>query len=569
MKMIRKRFLSYLMAVAMIFSVGSCDLLELDINTDPNNPSTASLSLLLTNAQVNLASTFAGGLNNMAHGFMGITSSTDDFDMTNNTWNGTWNGLYSGPLTDLERLIEAAEAQGNNPRYLGIGRVLKAYYFSLMVDLWGDVPYSEAFKGSAGIKEPKYDTDSEIYADLLNLIDQAIANFAESSAITVVGDVMYSGSIPAWNRAAHSLKLKLLIQTRRVNPTAAADIQAVITADSYIKTAAQDFQFRFSRLQNPDNRHPWYQNGYAGGEAGFSYFGHQYMFEMLNNRDPRTPYYFKRQTTQVLDPADPSEKQTIPCSQRDDCIYSYFVANPTITNAIFGVNPDGLTSSQRSFLAGWFGRDRSDPSGIPNDNPLRTTVGAYPAAGLFDDVAELGGNNKGSGDGIFPMITSWMVKFYLAEAMITLGVTVPAETQTSLLQKALTEQLAKVVSVGTAADPAGVAAGGPWPITYKTSAAFVAEVVAGYPAAGNENQKLQYLMKQAWFANFGNGFEIYNAFRRTGFPNDIQSPLQIPRQFALRLPYAQDELNLNRKTPTVVYDSPADAIFWDVIKFQF
>ncbi|MBX2957685.1 MAG: SusD/RagB family nutrient-binding outer membrane lipoprotein [Cyclobacteriaceae bacterium] len=569
MKMIRKRFLSYLMAVAMIFSVGSCDLLELDINTDPNNPSTASLSLLLTNSQVNLAATFAGGLNNMAHGFMGITSSTDDFDMTNNTWNGTWNGLYSGPLTDLERLIEAAEAQGNNPRYLGIGRVLKAYYFSLMVDLWGDVPYSEAFKGGSGIKEPKYDVDSEIYADLLNLVDLAIDNFAESSAITVVGDVMYGGSIAAWNRAAHSLKLKLLIQTRRVNPTAAADIQAVITADSYIKTAAQDFQFRFSRLQNPDNRHPWYQDGYAGGEAAFSYFGHQYMFEMLNNRDPRTPYYFKRQTATVLDPADPSDKQTIPCSQRDDCIYSYFVANPTITNAIFGVNPDGLTSSQRSFLAGWFGRDRSDPSGIPNDNPLRTTVGAYPAAGLFDDVAELGGNNKGSGDGIFPMITSWMVKFYLAEAMITLSVTVPGETQTTLLQKALTEQIAKVVSVGTSADPAGVAAGGPWPVTYKTSAAFVTEVVAGYPAAGNESQKLQYLMKQAWFANFGNGFEIYNAFRRTGFPNDIQSPLQIPRQFALRLPYAQDELNLNSKTPAVVYDSPADAIFWDVIKFQF
>lgn len=568
--MLRKKILNYFLATMMIFSVGSCDLLELDINTDPNNPSQASLNLLLAHAQYSLAATFAGGLNNTAHGFMGITTSFDDFDMTNGSWNGTWNGLYSGALNDLERLIVAAEAQGNNPRYLGIGRVLKAYYFSLMVDLWGDVPYFDAFKGDQGIKQPDYDDDQEIYADLLSLVDQAIANFAESSAITVTGDVMYNGSIPAWNRAAHSLKLKLLIQTRRVNPTtAAADIQAVITANSYIKTAAEDFQFRFSRLQNPDNRHPWYQSGYAGGEAAFSYFGHQYMFEMLNSRDPRTPYYFKRQTTTVLDPQDPTDKQTIPCSQRDDCIYSYFVANPTITNALFGVNPDALTSSQRSFLAGWFGRDRSDPSGIPNDNPLRTTVGAYPAAGLFDDVAELGGGNKGSGDGLFPMITSWMVKFYLAEAIITLGVNVPGETDVTLLQKALTEQIAKVQALGLSADPTGVAAGGSWPITYKTPATFVTDVVAAYPVAGNENQKLQYLMKQAWFANFGNGFEIYNAFRRTGFPNDIQEPLQRPRQFALRLPYAQDELNLNTNTPDIVFDDPEDALFWDVIKFQF
>lgn len=568
--MIRKKALNYFLSVVMVFSVGSCDMLELDINTDPNNPSEASLNLLLTHAQYSLAATFAGGLNNAAHGFMGITTSFDDFDMTNGSWNGTWNGLYSGALNDLERLIVAAEAQGNNPRYLGIGRVLKAYYFSLMVDLWGDIPYSQAFKGDQGIKQPAYDDDEEIYADLLELVDLAIANFAESSAISVTGDVMYGGSIAAWNRAAHSLKLKLLIQTRTVSATAAADIQAVIDDDSYIKTAAQDFQFRFSRLQNPDNRHPWYQSGYAGGEAAFSYFGHQYMFEMLRNGDPRTPYYFKRQTDDVLDPNDPTDKQTIPCSQRDDCIYSYFVANPTITNALFGVNPDGLTADQREFLAGWFGRDRSDPSGIPNDNPLRTTVGAYPAGGLFDDVNELGGGNKGTGDGIFPMITSWMVKFYLIEAMITLGVTVDGETEASLLEDALTEQMAKVQSLGSAVDAAGVAAGeaNGWPIEYQDPEDFIDDIVADYPAAG-EPQKLQYLMKQAWFANFGNGFEIYNAFRRTGFPNDIQEPLQRPRQFALRLPYAQDELNLNNQTPVVVYDSPTDAVFWDVIKFQF
>src|SRR5687767_1153856 len=133
MKKIYKRGISYLLSILLLFSVSSCDLFDLDVNTDPNNPVQASLNLLLTNAMLDGASTFAGNLNDAAHGFTGITTNTDDFNMTNASWNATWNFLYSGPLNDLERLIVAAETQGNNPHYLGMAQVMKAYYFSLMV----------------------------------------------------------------------------------------------------------------------------------------------------------------------------------------------------------------------------------------------------------------------------------------------------------------------------------------------------------------------------------------------------------------------------------------------------
>jgi hypothetical protein len=581
MKMTKIKGMGFALAALLMLSVSSCSLFELDVNTDPNNPAQASLELLLTNVELNASATFAGGLNDMASGFMAQSTSTDDFNMNNSTWNGTWNYLYSNPLNDLERIIVAAEAAGNNPHYLGVAQVLKAYYFSLMVDLWGDVPYSQAFKGDQGIKTPAYDDDAAIYADLMGLLDKAIANFALTSPVTVKGDVIYGGSIAKWRRAANSLKLRMLLQTSKLpGSTAAADIQALIGAaganisSTLITAAADDFQFKFGRLQSPDDRHPWYINGYAGGEAAHGYFAHKFMFEMLNSRDPRTPFYFKRQTNKVLDPGDPTDKQTIPCSQREDCIFGYFVLNPTITQALFAKTPANLSDNEKAYLAGFFGRDRSDPSGVPNDNPIRTTVGAYPAAGLFDDVAELGGGNKGSGDGIFPMVSNWMVSFYLLEAQISLGVNT-GKTDSQLLNDALTAQMAKVFSVGAAADAVvdtNVANWGAkygWPITYKSQATFVADAVAGYPAAGTTNARLQYALKQAWFANFGNGYESYNAFRRTGLPNDLQAPLQLPRQFALRLPYVQDELNLNNSTPSIVYDSPSSAVFWDVLKFQF
>lgn len=580
MKMIRTKG-SVLLLILMIFSVSSCDIFDLDVNTDPNNPSQASLELLLSNATLDASNTFADGLNNATMGFMSQTTSFDDFNMTNGSWNTQWNFLYESPLTDLERIIVAAEEAGNVPRTLAAAQILKAYYFSLMVDLWGDVPYFEAFKGDQGIKTPAFDDGSAIYADLLSLVDKAIVNLEATSATALTGDLIYGGgaaSLPKWKKAAYSLKLRLLLQIRKADASANDKIKTLIdlhnstTGGIFITSAADDFQFRFSKTQNPDNRHPMYIDGYAGGEAGYAYFGHKFMAEMLANRDPRTPFYFKRQTDAVLNLDDPAQKQTAPCSQRDDCIYSYFPLSPFVSNLVFGKDVADLTEDEQSYLAGYFGRDRSDPSGVPNDNPIRTTVGVYPAGGLFDSEAGEGGDNQGSGDGIFPMITSWMVKFYLIEAQLEVPSVDAGATNEELLEAALTEQLEKVFAVGATSDPTAITDVAEWdaeygfPVAYKEPEDFVDDVVAGYTSAGN---KLNYVLKQAWFANFGNGFETYNAFRRTGFPNDLQIPLQRPRQFALRLPYAQSELNLNGNTPTVVYDSPNDVVFWDILKFQF
>lgn len=579
MKKFRNKGVVFILSILMVFSVSSCDIFDLDVNTDPNNPSQASLNLLFTNAILNASSTFAADLNDAAMGFVSLTAANDDHNMTYSTWNTQWNYLYENPLTDLDRIIVAAKEAGNVPKQLGAAQVMKSYYFTLMVDLWGDVPYSEAFQGDQGIKTPVFDKSKDIYVSLLATLDEAIANLSATSSATIGGDLIYGGNTTRWIKAANSLKLKLLLQASRA--TGDNDIGAkqklidLIAAHQakpiFITAPVDDFLFRFSKTQNPDNRHPAYQDGYAGGEAAYTYFGSKFMAEMLANRDPRTPYYFKRQTDAVLNLEDPAQKQTAPCSQRDDCVYGYFPLSNYVSNLVFGKPAADLTGDERDYLAGYFGRDRADPSGVPNDNPIRTTVGAYPAGGLFDDEAEAGGNNQGSGDGIFPMITSWMVKFYLIEAQLTAGAN-SGQTNEALLKSALTDQFARVYAVG-ATDPdasSDVASWEDeygWPVVYTETVPYINKVVADYTAFSGD--KLQFVLKQAWFANYGNGFEIYTAFRRTGYPGDLQEPLQIPRQFALRIPYAQSEVNLNSNTPLLNYDAPENALFWDVLHYQF
>lgn len=558
--------IKYTLLLMLSFWISSCELTDLDINDDPNNPRSASLNLLLSNALLRGSETFADDINQNLHSFVGIAAEQDidGFDVDNTTYNLDWQELYYEPLKDVQEIINIAEAQGNNPYYLGVGQLLKAYYFSLMVELWGDIPYSEALKADAEeiIKYPTYDDDAAIYQDIFNLIDAGIANLGENSVVELTGDPIYNGNISQWIKMGKSLKLRNLINTRQVQDNSAA-IAALINEGDLILSGADDFTFQFSSINNPENenRHPWYVEAYTGSEYAFNYLGHQFMVEMLDFEDPRRPFYLKRQATSVLDQTIPSERQTTPCSQISGCVYSYLVLNPNMINRLYTVK--GKEFNQ-TFLAGFFGRDRADPSGAPADGALRTAIGVYPVGGLFDDVAEVAAGNRGTGAGIFPMITSEMVKFYIMEAILTGEYAGTTADVREMLEDVINEHIDKVYAFGVENDPNGVPAVGDTLDPYinkpigEATTDYVNLWLTRYDNASTDNAKLNAVLKQAWFTNFGNGFEIYNAYRRTGYPNDLQIPLNPTRDFALRLPYAQDDLNFNQSVSQEVRDVAFD-----------
>ena len=548
MKLNKKNIVVGVLSVFLLAT--SCDSFDLDVNENPNSPKVAAPDLILANAISEGIALFADNLNNATHGLMRITTSYDTYDMDPNDWNGTWNLLYSGPLKDLRDLKIATEEV--SPHYNGIAKILEAYYFSIMVDMWGDVPFDEAFQGDAEvqIKKPAYSDALTIYGDLITQIDEGIASLALPTPVDVGGDPIYGGDADSWTTFAKTLKLKLLLNMKEVDNGMISEIQALVTENDLIGSDAGDdfdeyFVFQFNQSIDPDDRHPWYIDAYGGEDNSFDYIGHQFMVEMLRDVDPRISYYLKRQTTNTLDPEDPTDKQTLPCSQRTDCTYGYLVLNPNIDELL-----DGNTPSN-SVLAGYFGRDHGDPSGIPLDGALRTAPGVYPVGGLYDDEAETVGGNNGNGAGIFPGMTGFMTKFMVAEAILTAGATGDAR---AILETAIRESMVYVESVSLGLDEDTEA------MDEAEIDAYVTASLADYDAATNP---LNVVMKQAWFANFGNGFEMYNGYRRTGYPNDLQVSLQPVRGFPLRVPYTLDEINLNgANVPSTVFD--VDPIFWDV-----
>jgi len=594
-------------SIAIITCISACELTNLNVNIDPNSPSKAEPRLLLPSAQINLVS-WMQGLNADAHGFVGILSSNDNFGLNNTTYNNAWGNFYTNGGKDLDELIKGAERAGNLPHYLGIGQTMKAYFFGVMVDMFGDVPYSEAFGGNLYIanKNPKFDKDVEIYEDLIKLCDQAISNLSKSQLGGISrdqSDIIYEGDINKWLKLANTVKFRLLINARRVRTTAKTEIEATIKK-GLISSSSENFKFTFNSLRTPDGRHPWAQSAYSGDNQ-FTYFLHQFMVEMIDNEDPRLPYYFRRQTSRILNQNDPTDKSTTPCIGVSGCTYGYLILNPKIVrrllieknkvpatvednlkaitdvfiaylnnqNAVqtilvstFKYTPEQAKAIYEEFtwLAGYFGRDRGDFSGVPPDANIRTAPGVYPAGGVYDGkeiLARAASVNEGKGQGYFPMITNWQVNFLKAEAILTLGIAGDARQE---LASAMRSQMVVVESVAIANDNKSQR------MNTASIERYINNILDRFDKATTNEQKLNVVLKQAWFSNFGNGFEIYNAFRRTGYPNDIQlNVMRPPRQFALRLPYPQQELTYNPNAATykdVIFDR--DAIFWDILKYK-
>ncbi|MFM8587087.1 MAG: SusD/RagB family nutrient-binding outer membrane lipoprotein [Bacteroidota bacterium] len=550
-------------SMAVVFAFASCtkssNLFDLDINVDPNNPTKGSVKLLLPEAQRGMANWLQGMVNTQM-GAVGQISSSDSYGYGANGFYGTWTSFYTGWGKDIDEIIKTSTEVGNKP-YLGVAQAMKAYGFVTMVNLFGTCPYTEAFGGNLAEQNinPKFDAGKDIYAACYKLLDDATTNLNAASSIAITPDIFYNGSKANWIRFVNTLRLKMKITDRRVNTNAKADIQAALAATGgLINGTANDFTWKYGSQISPELRHPWYTAGYLA-QMDFTYIEVDMMWKMFLKKDPRFPFYYKRQTTYLLNPNNPTDKGATPVQG------AYLVYENTAWES--GIQAGLLTrgKADSGFLAGFFGRYRGDQSGVPQDQDFRTAPGVYPAAGLYDDRAvtpvllRSGGGNKGRGDGISPMMTSWMVKFWQAEAELAHGFGDPRATA----EAAVREHIKYVSDFGVSKDVNAKAAAA------ADVNAFVTSFLADYDAAPTAEAKINAVLYQAWIAGWGNGFEAYNAMRRTGYPTGLRPPITLSSQFALRWPIPATEGALNPNAPSPLPIFFTEPVFWDVVKFKF
>ncbi len=223
-----------ILATLLVFVFVGCtkDFVE-GFSTDPSQLQTAEVNNLLTSAQqqtgwphgdelariteVLVQRSKGNGRQALAYNRYALTESN-----SNNDWGNNW---YGGAMKDLDVIIKQGNMQGAN-HYVGVAKILMAINLGTLTDLFGDIPYTEAFQGADNLN-PMYDSQENIYSTILSLCDEGISSLGKNgiSSLNLSGfDQIYGGDLDKWIKLAHAIKARHLNHLSKLPQYNATDI---------------------------------------------------------------------------------------------------------------------------------------------------------------------------------------------------------------------------------------------------------------------------------------------------------------------------------------------------------
>lgn len=489
----------------------SCKKSWLDVNTNPNQPPSATSNFVFSNAQNISAANYVAqhetgsyysGLWTQSNSYI-MSAPTFSYLYTNGDFN-YWDPIYDN-LYDYQYVLDHADVDGQ--LFLkGPARVMKAFWFQQLVDLYGNVPYTDGLKG-LGSLAPKFDDQKAVYEDLIKQLDAAIveikANVFPSAFLS--SDIIFKGSTAKWLRFANTLKMRILIRQSLIAGRDAyitAEIAKIVTEGSGVLASGEDAGVNPGYLASAGKTNPYYDRwGYDanGAVRSLGRFPRptKYLFDVLiaSNDTLR----LKR-----LAYAKGGENGSNPGVSAAAEVISNYVGVP------FGI-ASGYTAPASSYIG---------PSVL--------------VKGQF-------GKNM-------ILMTAAEAQFLLAEAKQrypSIGFTGTAQ---SYYEQGVRESLRLT---GTAASAAA---------TILTEGKVDADWAAS-------TDKIRAIITQKWLAtaNF-TGMEAWAEYRRTGFPNHPQSVTVPGTDRPVRLFYPSTEVGSNQANVTAqgTINKFTSRIFWDI-----
>ncbi|KGK29406.1 SusD/RagB family nutrient-binding outer membrane lipoprotein [Cellulophaga sp. E6(2014)] len=532
-----KNIIKYIVVVFIAgITFNSCETTTLNITEDPNalTPSQANPDFYLNGAQERFARVVetlgeAGAqvtrIENMNTRNYQNAYAPSFFDLT-------WERAYQEVIKNIRDMNILAE-ENNLNYHIGMGKFMEAYTITILVDYFGDIPYSEA-SSAPEILNPKLDSGEEVYLNALTLLDEAIANFNTTSTALPENDFFYNGEASNWIKACNTLKLRLYLNMGNLT-----EFTSILDSGNYIQDTTEDLEFRWgSNSVQPDTRHPYYGTNYTN--TGAEDYQSIWLMNLMNSsEDPRSRYYFYRQNERT-----PGSIGVAPNEVTLACSVTSAPAHYTAGGYAYCSLPDG-----------YWGRNHGNDEGIPPDGLLRTAPGAYPAAGKFDDdsFSEIALGAGGGGAGITPMLLASSVDFWRAETLLDSD---PATAKTYMIA-GIQKSISKVQSFG-ALDAAADFSLAP---TTADINSFILTVGTLFDDAEGTD-KWNVVAEQFFVSLKGNGHDSFNFYRRTGYPNNIEPNLEPdPGAFIRSFFYPATASSNNQFV--VQKTGVAEQVFWD------
>jgi len=289
----KKRYIAVLLASLSLTGINCKKFL--DINKDPNNPLSVSEGLILSPAEVTISTNIVGGFNGTTIGYwmqqLSLNQPSPNVETyrilpsdVDNTWSFF---VYPNTLKNLNDMITQAEAAGHN-EYAAIGKTLTAYTLAITSDVWGDIPYSQAFQIGTNLK-PTYDAQEAIYTSIQGLLDSAIyySNNPTTGIVPGDDDYIYAGDMDKWRKFMCMLKARYYMRlTKAPGHTASAQADLALAALANAFTSNDD-NAKVPYPGTPGAENPWYENTLPG--AGGVVLGESFVNSLIAKNDPRLP----------------------------------------------------------------------------------------------------------------------------------------------------------------------------------------------------------------------------------------------------------------------------------------
>jgi hypothetical protein len=306
----KKIFKSLLAIVTTTVLLTGCENYDFgNTGTDTNNPVEAIPSSLLTGAQSKLVGTVSLSgtpTPSLYVQHLSQTQYTEEsrYQTINFNWNVVGSGdrfdggvnFYNKVLMNLAQIIELnsnedskilASNYGSNNNQIAVAKLMWAYYFQWATDRWGMLPYSEALSGASSSKA-KYDSQEEIYDDLFNKIDEALAQM--DSASGPQGDILFGGDMTKWASFGNTLKMNMAIRLAKVYPAAGGYAATKFTQAMAGSIMSNLDNIMFPSISNDAYDNP-YQDDYIDSGREDECLSDVLVLRMQALNDPRLPMF--------------------------------------------------------------------------------------------------------------------------------------------------------------------------------------------------------------------------------------------------------------------------------------
>ena len=301
-----KLVISIATAALCMFSC-SDEYLE-NLNTDPSKAATIDPNAQLTTAQlqtygdlgmVEIYRNYLYGFTQQLMGCWNTTNYGGRHTIADSEMSRIWTSFYTNAIKNLTDAEFRTSGDESNVNINAVTKIYRVYMMSIITDIYGDVPCSDAGQGYVGrIFNPVYDTQEDIYDSFFKDLAEAVEALDESKD-AVTGDLIYNGDISKWRKLANSLRLRFAMRISNAAPEKAeTEFEAALAAEGGIMENSgddalikyMDVAFSFGQDSYSDYRSNALSKLLFGNDPANnpSYICSTLFNELYDNGDPRT-----------------------------------------------------------------------------------------------------------------------------------------------------------------------------------------------------------------------------------------------------------------------------------------